>query len=81
MAKLTIEEKDQLDDLIHSDGIKALWKEAESTLQLFYKRVLEYNLDHTNQNEFVILKAQADGAAKLLLALKQRLDKSKLHNK
>lgn len=79
--KLSIDEREALDDLINSESIKALWKETEAVLQLMYADVLKYTLDGSNKEQFLILKAQCDGATKAFSALKTRLSKTKLPNK
>lgn len=72
--KLTLEEKDDLQELVTHPGMKALWKEVDAAVQLIEDEVLKLTLTGPDDEKNLIYKkCRADGAAQLADAIKRRL--------
>lgn len=78
--KITIEEKDLLEDLASDTAIvSALLKEMDLAVRAAEDAVLKWSLDSStntqSERQLVVLKARAEGAAQLARAFKQRLER------
>lgn len=78
--KITIEEKDLLEDLASDTAIvSALLKEMDLAVHAAEDAVLKWSLDSSSntqsERQLVVLKARAEGAAQLARAFKQRLER------
>jgi hypothetical protein len=71
--KLSPEQFDDLQDLLHHEGIKSLYIEMENALEHFSKELVCYDLSQ-GVEKLGLLKAKYDGAFAMISALKQRLE-------
>lgn len=74
--KLTDEERMDLEEMLSSDGMKALWKVAEECCERIEREVLQCTLEDSpaSAHKLMLTKARAEGAARLLLALRRSLN-------
>lgn len=79
--KLQDAERIDLEELLEHPGMKPLWKEADECLRLIERDVLQYNLSTGTPEQLVHTKARAEGAARLLSAMKNRLQNQSPKNK
>ncbi len=79
--KLSFDEQDALHDIVTHDGFKAVWKEADAILKTMQDRVLNYDLATGNPTELSHHKCRAEGAARIIQVLKERMDKHKQTSK
>lgn len=76
MAKLLKdEERLELGEMLGHSGMKSLWKVADECLERIEREVLQCTLEDspTSAHILTLKKARAEGAARLLLALKREL--------
>lgn len=73
--KLKDEERLELEEMLGHSGVKALWKVFDDSVEMMEREVIQLVLDSTPESSIKILqaKARAEGAARLLLAVKRRL--------
>jgi len=76
MKELSQEEKQNLEELLHHEGMKAFFKILQSATQSFTDRVLQYRVDDNTSNlSLIIQKSRAEGAQDLARALMVQLSK------
>lgn len=78
MIKLNVDDQEALRDLLDHPGIKPLKLAITSLVECQERAVLRYNLETGDEKALAFLKAQAEGAAKLLANLNLFLDQTRL---
>jgi len=81
MSKLSLEEKEDLADLLHHEGVATLYKEMEAVAQSMERDVVQFNLSTSTVDELIHIKCRAEGARAFVRALRNRLDTIKRPNK
>lgn len=79
--KLTLEEKDALQDLAQHSGVKVLAKLLSALTDELADSVLKYDLGSGSDRTLAILKAEADGAKKLVRRLETHINTLKPRQK
>lgn len=74
MKKLSLEESEDLRDLVSHDGIKPLLSLIDSFVHDFETDVLKHPLDPNSAQELLFKKARLEGAGKLAYSIRTRLD-------
>lgn len=72
--RLTIEQKEDLEDLLNHEGIKALYLEMESVCLGLERDVIQCDLSTSTVEQLVHKKCRAEGARAFFRSLRTRLD-------
>lgn len=72
---MRIEDKEDLIDILDSDGLKVVLREIDAIVQAEERSVVSFVISDSNSiNELLIRKARAEGARRLADAVRRRLD-------
>jgi hypothetical protein len=81
MQKLSQEEKEDILDILSSEGVKALLRLIQLESESISQEVLKYDLGSGDERELVRRKCRAEGAAKLERAVLATLSSLKAKQK
>jgi hypothetical protein len=77
LDSLKLDAKDELREVLHSEGFKHLVNWLEWVKEDLKEDVMRYDLSSGNDRELALLKARSEGAAKLIKAFKIQAQKAK----
>lgn len=77
ISELKLDARDELKETIYSTGFKYVLEWLEAAQNSLKEDVLRYDLSAGNDRELALIKARAEGAAKLVKSFKIQVQKAK----